>query len=85
MSAGYVRHGNGVDFGDERICEETACFTRNAHHLGVANGSLGTVSEISTLGTVRISLDGGGQRRFSRDSYNHLRLGYAFTTHRSQG
>lgn len=74
-----------LHFGDRVI------FTRNQKSLGVKNGSCGTVRGFSNeLGTVSVELDGAGEsqyrtRTISLDSYDHLKLGYAVTAHKSQG
>lgn len=59
-------------------------FTRNARMHGVSNGSLGTLTAIA--GTrLAVTLDTGGTARFALADYDHLRLGYAVTTHKAQG
>ncbi|RLS33710.1 MAG: hypothetical protein DWH80_00030, partial [Planctomycetota bacterium] len=52
--------------------------------LGVCNGDLGTVSSIEGQ-TLRVTLDTGGTIALNADGYEHLRLGYALTTHKAQG
>jgi hypothetical protein len=61
-------------------------FLQNDRHLGVKNGTLGTVEKMrGDLMTVR--LDGPEQRRVAFDvrEYNHLDHGYAVTAHKAQG
>lgn len=61
-------------------------FTRNHRGLGVKNGDLGTVRVVDEgLATLSVDLDSGKTRTFSAKSYEHVRLGYAVTTHKAQG
>jgi ATP-dependent exoDNAse (exonuclease V) alpha subunit len=53
---------------------------------GVRNGNLGTIERIEpTTRTIHARLDDGKSVRFSLNDYEHVRLGYAVTTHKSQG
>jgi Ti-type conjugative transfer relaxase TraA len=59
-------------------------FTRNSSLHGVNNGTLGCVTAIK--GTrLRVALDDGRSTEFSLADYDHVRLGYAVTTHKAQG
>lgn len=61
-------------------------FTRNSKRYGVQNGSLGTVTEVDTRnGILTVALDRGKLVMVPVGDYPHLSLGYAMTTHRSQG
>lgn len=61
-------------------------FTRNKKALGIQNGNLGTVEKFSRLlGTLTVRLDSGEKRTISTATYDHVKLGYAVTTHKSQG
>ena len=59
-------------------------FLRNERSLGVKNGSLGTLEQISD-GVLQIRLDGDSGRRVTVDpaQYSHLDHGYATTVHKS--
>ena len=59
-------------------------FTRNNRHMGVKNGQNGTVEAIN--GTVlQVRLDNAQRRAVDTAVYEHLKLGYAMTTHKAQG
>ena len=61
-------------------------FTQNSRLYGVKNGSLGTIESISQEeDTLGVKLDNGDRRTISLRHYQHLRLGYAVTTHKAQG
>ncbi|MEM7147543.1 MAG: MobF family relaxase [Verrucomicrobiota bacterium] len=66
-------------------------FTRNNKSLGVKNGNFGTVKGFNEkFQSVTIELDGVGEARdrtrtIRVQDYEHLKLGYAVTTHKSQG
>jgi ATP-dependent exoDNAse (exonuclease V) alpha subunit len=61
-------------------------FTRNNRHVGVRNGSLGTVVGADpALYALRVRLDGGDEVLVPLQTYSHVRLGYAVTTHKGQG
>ncbi len=61
-------------------------FLKNERSMGVKNGSLGTVKEISS-GGLAVRLDGADQRqvRFDLKDYAEIDHGYASTIHKSQG
>lgn len=61
-------------------------FLRNDRHLGVKNGTLGTL-ERSQGHHLQVCLDGPKQKRVAVDmrAYRHLDHGYATTVHKSQG
>jgi conjugative relaxase-like TrwC/TraI family protein len=62
-------------------------FTENSRSLEVANGELGTVTEISIFKrTLTITLDEGGKKiEFDPKRSPNLTLGFAITAHKSQG
>ncbi|MCP5537726.1 MAG: relaxase domain-containing protein [Akkermansiaceae bacterium] len=66
-------------------------FTRNNKSLDVKNGTFGTVRRFNEhLGTISIEIDHEEKKRaqvrtFSVKDYADIRLGYAVTTHKSQG
>lgn len=59
-------------------------FTRNSMVLSVMNGDRGTVRNISGK-TLTVELDSSRSVRIDIETYPHLRLGYAMTTHKAQG
>jgi Ti-type conjugative transfer relaxase TraA len=61
-------------------------FLKNDRELGVKNGSLGTVAEVSK-DAMRVVLDGPERREvsFSLKDYAALDYGYAATVHKAQG
>lgn len=61
-------------------------FTKNSRQLGVENGSLGTVTAIRQFPSkIHVVLDDGRQVTVDVRRFPHVRLGYAATTHKSQG
>jgi len=66
-------------------------FTRNNKSLDVKNGTFGTVRRFNKLlGTISVEIDSEEKKRtqvrtFSVKDYADIRLGYAVTTHKSQG
>lgn len=76
-----LRDGSTFFFSGDRIL-----FTRNSRLHGVRNGNLGTIERIEpTTKTIHARLDDGKSVCFSLNDYGHVRLGYAVTTHKSQG
>lgn len=59
-------------------------FLRNERSLGVKNGSLGTVAQVSQLG-MRVMLDDGRSVGFDVKDYADIDHGYAATIHKAQG
>ena len=59
-------------------------FLRNERGLGVKNGSLGTVEQVSPE-RMAVRLDDGRQVGFDLKDYAHVDHGYAATIHKSQG
>ena len=61
-------------------------FTRNSRMFGVKNGSLGTVEKLNREEQILTArLDSGERVSIELEHYDHVRLGYAVTTHKSQG
>lgn len=61
-------------------------FTRNSRLYGVQNGTLGTIETVDARGNaLMVRLDGGSRATISIDHYDHIKLGYAVTTHKGQG
>ncbi|MER9526064.1 Ti-type conjugative transfer relaxase TraA [Mesorhizobium sp. M0292] len=59
-------------------------FLRNERGLGVKNGTLGIVEEVSTQ-SMTIRVDDGRSVRFGLKDYAHIDHGYAATIHKAQG
>lgn len=58
-------------------------FTRNSRAIGVKNGSLGTVIRVDLFEKrLVVCLDGGALVTVPLKEYDHIRLGYAMTTHK---
>jgi conjugative relaxase-like TrwC/TraI family protein len=60
-------------------------FTNNKRKYGVWNGDTGTVVALDGTGGVVVRLDRDGQQVTVPISFEHIRLGYASTTHKAQG
>lgn len=61
-------------------------FTKNSGPRGLRNGQLGTVQSINPITrTLGVRLDSGRQVSVPLGEYSDLKLGYAVTTHKSQG
>ncbi|TPJ79174.1 Ti-type conjugative transfer relaxase TraA [Mesorhizobium sp. B2-6-2] len=59
-------------------------FLRNERGLGVKNGTLGVIEEVSTQ-NMAVRTDGGRSVRFDLKDYTHIDHGYAATIHKAQG
>ncbi|RUX10449.1 Ti-type conjugative transfer relaxase TraA [Mesorhizobium sp. M8A.F.Ca.ET.059.01.1.1] len=59
-------------------------FLRNERGLGVKNGTLGIVEELSTR-SMSVRTDDGRSVRFDLKDYAHIDHGYAATIHKAQG
>jgi hypothetical protein len=59
-------------------------FLRNERSMGVKNGTLGTLEQVSE-GRMAVRLDGGSRVVFDLKDYAHVDHGYAATIHKSQG
>jgi len=75
--------------GQEFAEGERILFTRNSKHIGVKNGTLGTVQniEFDRSGQLQISVktDAGAVVQFTPEKYAHLAHGYCITGHKAQG
>jgi len=61
-------------------------FTKNSSKYGVQNGSLGNVTEINAkTRSISAKLDDGRSVKIDLSKYEDIKLGYAVTTHKSQG
>ncbi|RWE17253.1 MAG: Ti-type conjugative transfer relaxase TraA, partial [Mesorhizobium sp.] len=59
-------------------------FLRNERSLGVKNGTLGVIEEVSAQ-TMTVQTDDGRSVRFDLKDYAHIDHGYAATIHKAQG
>ena len=59
-------------------------FLRNERSIGVKNGTLGTIEQVSAEG-MKVRLDSGARVAFEAKDYAHVDHGYAATFHKSQG
>ncbi|TPI60618.1 Ti-type conjugative transfer relaxase TraA [Mesorhizobium sp. B3-1-3] len=59
-------------------------FLRNERSLGVKNGTLGVIEEVS-IQSMAVRTDDGRSVRFDLKDYPHLDHGYAATIHKAQG
>ncbi|MGV7212913.1 Ti-type conjugative transfer relaxase TraA [Bradyrhizobium sp. UFLA05-112] len=59
-------------------------FLQNERGLGVKNGTLGTIEQISTQ-SMTVQTDDGRSVRFDLKDYNRIDHGYAATIHKAQG
>lgn len=75
-------HINGQTiFENDRIL-----FTRNSRMYGVGNGTFATVERVDEIrATLTARLDNGERVSMNTGYYDHIKLGYAATTHKGQG
>jgi ATP-dependent exoDNAse (exonuclease V) alpha subunit len=59
-------------------------FLRNERSMGVKNGTLGTLEQVSER-RMAVRLDDGNRVAFDLKDYAHVDHGYAATIHKSQG
>ncbi|PBB86804.1 Ti-type conjugative transfer relaxase TraA [Mesorhizobium sp. WSM3876] len=59
-------------------------FLRNERSLGVKNGTLGVIEEVSVQ-SMTVQTDDGRSVRFDLKDYSHIDHGYAATIHKAQG
>jgi len=77
--------GVSVDRGQRDFAPgDRIMFLRNERSLGVKNGTLGTLEQVSE-GRLGVRLDGGRQVAFDLKDYAAVDHGYAATFHKSQG
>jgi Ti-type conjugative transfer relaxase TraA len=81
--------GDDVGFSAERGSRTFASgdrimFLKNERSLGVKNGSLGTVQNL-TVSRMAVMLDDGRSIAFDTKDYAHVDHGYAATIHKAQG
>jgi ATP-dependent exoDNAse (exonuclease V) alpha subunit len=72
--------------GEEFHIGDRLVFTKNAAPRGIRNGQLGLVENLSAVTRIlEVRLDSGRLVSVPLDEYDHVKLGYAVTTHKSQG
>ncbi|MBZ9709313.1 Ti-type conjugative transfer relaxase TraA [Mesorhizobium sp. ESP7-2] len=74
-----VERGARTFAGGDRVM-----FLRNERGLGVKNGTLGVIEDVSTQ-SVTVRTDDGRSVRFDLKDYAHIDHGYAATIHKAQG
>lgn len=86
FSKGQLGQDSIVVGGERVFTGDRILFTRNSREQGVRNGNLATVESIdSSKNHLKAKLDNGQTVSISLDDYQHIKLGYAVTTHKSQG
>ncbi|MFN3817600.1 Ti-type conjugative transfer relaxase TraA [Blastomonas sp.] len=74
-----------VERGERQFADgDRVMFLKNERSLGVKNGSLGTVENVSAP-RISVKLDDGKEVAFDLKDYAHLDHGYAATIHKAQG
>lgn len=85
MRSGNLGEPAAVVGGDLIHLHDRVMFTRNSRTLGVMNGDLGTVLDLSRNNLLVVRLDSGRTASVPLSDYDHLRLGYCLTAHKGQG
>jgi len=74
-----------VERGERRFASgDRVMFLQNERGLGVKNGTLGTVAQVS-MQSMTVQTDDGRSVRFDLKDYNRIDHGYAATIHKAQG
>jgi Ti-type conjugative transfer relaxase TraA len=74
-----------VERGERRFASgDRVMFLQNERGLGVKNGTLGTVEQVSAQ-SMTVQTDDGRSVRFDLRDYNRIDHGYAATIHKAQG
>jgi Ti-type conjugative transfer relaxase TraA len=74
-----------VERGERRFASgDRLMFLQNERGLGVKNGTLGTIEQVSTQ-SMTVQTDDGRSVRFDLRDYNRIDHGYAATIHKAQG
>jgi conjugative relaxase-like TrwC/TraI family protein len=72
--------------GEAIFAGDRVLFTRNSRMFGVRNGQLGSIEQIDSVSRrVTAKLDNGARVTVPLHEYEHIKLGYAVTTHKAQG
>ncbi|UCI19296.1 Ti-type conjugative transfer relaxase TraA [Mesorhizobium sp. B2-1-8] len=75
----------GVERGERSFARgDRVMFLRNERGLGVKNGTLGVIDEVSTQG-MTVRTDDGSSVHFDLKDYSQIDHGYAATIHKAQG
>ena len=75
-----------IGAGQRGFSGDRVLFTKNSRALGLRNGQLGTIERVDTAtNRLKAKLDNGKSVNISLSEYEHIKLGYAVTTHKSQG
>lgn len=83
---GYLGHDSLKSAGEVFHQGDRILFTKNAAPRGIRNGSIGTIDKIETLlNKLHVILDNGRRVQVPLEEYDSIKLGYAVTTHKSQG
>ena len=88
IRSGCLSRNRQVEFsGQAFYVGDRVLFTRNARAKGIQNGMLGTIEAIQPrLNSMTVRCDDGGHSRtISLREFDHVKLGYAMTTHKGQG
>ena len=74
-----------VERGERRFASgDRVMFLQNERGLGVKNGTLGTIEQVSAQ-SMTVQTDDGRSVRFDLKDYNRIDHGYAATIHKAQG
>ena len=74
-----------VERGERRFASgDRVMFLQNERGLGVKNGTLGTIEQVSAQ-SMAVQTDDGRSVRFDLKDYNQIDHGYAATIHKAQG
>ena len=74
-----------VERGERRFASgDRVMFLQNERGLGVKNGTLGTIEQVSAQ-SMTVETDDGRSVRFDLKDYNRIDHGYAATIHKAQG
>ncbi len=74
-----------VERGDRGFASgDRVMFLKNERGLGVKNGTLGTIEQVSAQ-SMTVQIDDGRSVRFDLKDYNRIDHGYAATIHKAQG
>lgn len=84
LAAGDISEQSLECGGEEFHIGDRVLFTKNNAALFISNGSMGVVVDLDEQ-TLTVELDDGLTVRVDVEAYEHLKLGYAVTTHKGQG
>jgi len=74
-----------VERGERQFASgDRVMFLQNERGLGVKNGTLGTIEQVSAQ-SMTVGIDNGRSVRFDLKEYNRIDHGYAATIHKAQG